>query len=404
MISVEEAQQIVIDQIPLGKKISLPLKEALGRVLAEEIYSPLDSPPFDASAMDGFALQHDQTLGASHAFPRSFKVTDLISCGHPPEKSLKAVESARIMTGGMIPQGATAVIRQEEVLQDSDGTISVTRSVQKGENIRRKGEEIQKGALAVEKNTLLTPGTIGFLASLGNSEIPVYQPPKIFIIPTGSELVGSLEELTAGKILESNSKSLWAALQPIHIQPTLSHPVPDIHKVLHAVIEVALTTHDMVVILGGVSVGLFDLAKEILEKLHVKSLFWQVSQKPGKPLFFGRQGPRFVFGLPGNPASSLTCFYEYVLPAIRKWMGYKNPFLKKEPARLSKPFLKKDPRTHFVRAIAENRENQLWVTPLTGQESHKMQAFAMANCFMIVPKEINELKTGEEVALHWLPQ
>ncbi len=172
---------------------------------------------------------------------------------------------------------------------------------------------------------------------------------------------------------------------------------------LFAIIEQAIKNYDLLLITGGVSVGTFDLVKEILEKLNVKTLFWQVAQKPGKPLYFGKCGSTLVFGLPGNPASSLVCFYEYVRPAILKWLGYQDCFLSQDRARLVNSFSKKEGRTHFIRARTEKKNGNFWVHVPEGQESHRMQSFAEANSFLVVPQEITELKEGEEVTIHWLP-
>jgi len=412
VITVEEAKQIVTSEIPKGPKITLPLQEASGRILAEDVFSLLDSPLFNASAMDGFAIHHEETYRASRAFPSYFKITGLVAAGDVPSKPLGKNEAIKVMTGAMIPQGATAVIPQEEVLpstttlegrQDRSATILITREVKEGEHLRRKGEEIKQGGLALSKNTHLTSGAIGFLASLGVLNVPVYAPPRIFILPTGSELVRDISEVTPGKIMESNSFCLSSAMSEMKIEPKISSPVPDVNKVLFAIIEQAIKNYDLLLITGGVSVGTFDLVKEILEKLNVKTLFWQVAQKPGKPLYFGKCGSTLVFGLPGNPASSLVCFYEYVRPAILKWLGYQDCFLSQDRARLVNSFSKKEGRTHFIRARTEKKNGNFWVHVPEGQESHRMQSFAEANSFLVVPQEITELKEGEEVTIHWLP-
>ena len=396
MISIEEAQQIVVGEVPTGPVVTVPLKEAWGRVLAKELQSPIDSPLFNASAMDGFAVS---------AHPSSvYKVVAFVAAGDKTEKILNAGEAARVMTGAMIPKGATAVIPQEEVLQAGDENILIADPVQPGLHIRNRGEEIRVGERVLSKNTPVTAGAAGFLASLGLLEIPVFAAPKISIFPTGSELVRHLSELQAGKIIESNSYALSSALSELKIIPHVSSPVSDTPKVMHAMLEAALNENDFVLITGGVSAGAFDHVKEILASLKVKTCFWKVAQKPGKPLYFGRKNNTFVFGLPGNPASSLVCFYEYVRPALFKWMGYPSVFLPNEKAKLSKPFSKKDERLHFVRARAFKTLEGLCIDPLEGQESHKMRAFARANCLMVVPQEAKSLQEGDEVEVHWLPE
>lgn len=403
MISVEEAQNIVVNEIPAGPVVKVSLKEARGRVVAKDVASPVDSPPFHSAAMDGFAIRHEETLGASPHSPAKLRVVGLVAAGDPADRPLVHGEAAWVMTGAMVPCGATAVIPQEEVLQDSDGVILVSNPVEQSRHIRFRGEEISAGGLALSRNSPVTAGTAGFLASLGVLEIPVFAPPKVFIFPTGSELVRHPSELGGGKIMESNSHALSAALSDLQITPRVVAPVPDIPKVIHAMLDVELEGHDFLLITGGISVGAFDYVKEILAKLKVKPCFWQVAQKPGKPLYFGRRNGTFVFGLPGNPSSSMVCFYEYVRPALLKWMGYEDCFLRKGAATLLSPFSKKEGRVHFVRGRAFFREEECFVEVLEGQESHKMQSFAKANCLLFVSAAERELKEGSRVTIHWLP-
>ncbi len=394
MISVEEAQQIVMNEVLSGPVVTLPLQDACGRVLAGELQSPIDSPLFDSSAMDGFAIAACDL--ARH------KVVGLVAAGNTIEKTLHRGEAMRVMTGAMLPQGTTAVIPQEEILKEEDGTILISSPVTQDLHIRRQGEEVRAGDLVLSKNTPITAGAAGFLSSLGILKIPVFTPPKILIFPTGSELVSHPSALQSGKIMESNSCSLSAALFPLNLVPRIVSPVPDIPKVMHAMLEVALSENDFVLITGGVSVGIFDHVKEILASLKVKTCFWKVAQKPGKPLYFGRKNNTFVFGLPGNPASSLVCFYEYVRPALLKWMGFPDCFLKKCEARLLKPFFKKEERVHFVRGKVFYKEGEWQVDPFEGQESHKMGSFAKANCLAVIPAAVKELKEGDAVVIHWL--
>lgn len=408
MITIEEAQKIILREIGRGPSLNVPLKEALSRILAAEVAAPIDSPLFNASAMDGFAIHHEETVKASREQPIAFRNAGLVAAGSIAAKKLECGEVIQIMTGAMIPSGATAVIPQEEAaFEKGDGKnparIFVFRPVAEGEHFRKKGEEIQKGETALPQGTRLTPGTLGFLASLGLESVPIYAPPKISILPTGSELVRGLSEITEGKIPESNSVALRAALQELNITPQVLSPVPDIARVLHAIIEVQLRQSDFLFITGGVSVGTFDLVKDILQSLGVKTLFWGVSQKPGKPLYFGKGKSAFVFGLPGNPVSSLVCYYEYLRPAILSWLGEGEIFLPAAKARLAEPFQKKEGRTHFLRAVAESRDGGWSVHIPGGQESHKMKSFLKSNCLAIIPQEVSELSGGSEVTIHWLP-
>ena len=240
------------------------------------------------------------------------------------------------------------------------------------------------------------------IASLGIHEVSVFAPPRIFIFSTGSELVSDAREIKPGKIFESNSFALQAALQDLHIEAKQTPPIVDTKKALRESLRKAEEESDFVFISGGVSVGSFDFVKEVLTEMEVETLFWGIAQKPGKPLFFGKRNRRFFFGLPGNRASTLVCYYEYLRPAILKWMGYETVEPLSEKGRLKENFFKKTGRVHFVRAIAQRNEKGLSVSPLSGQESHRMNSFATANCLMVVPKETERLQPGEEVTIHWI--
>ncbi|MBI4223792.1 MAG: molybdopterin molybdotransferase MoeA [Deltaproteobacteria bacterium] len=395
MITVAEAKQIVLEKTPPGPKTTLSLRKILGCVLAEDVFSPIDSPPFDSSAMDGFAIDHTEA-------PGHFKKSGTITAGEGVRKKIVKGECLEIMTGARIPEGATAVVPYEEAGQKEKEVI-VAGAVPDGAHIRREGEQLQRGELVLPAGARLRAGAVGFLASLGVLEVPVRRPPKVFVLPTGSELVSDSKDLREDKIFESNGLCLQTALQGIPAEVTVSHPLPDLPKILSGVLEDALRDYDMILISGGVSVGKHDYVKNVLEKFKVQTLFWGVAQKPGKPLYFGKKGETLVFGLPGNPASSLVCFYEYVRPAVFKWLGDLEPELKEAKAALAKSFIKKEGRTHFVRAFAQPQNGRWLVRPLEGQDSHFMKSFALANCLMIAPQDEDRIDEGEEVTIQWLP-
>ncbi|MBI4224391.1 MAG: molybdopterin molybdotransferase MoeA [Deltaproteobacteria bacterium] len=395
MITVEEAKKTVLEQTSLGSKTTLSLREALGCVLAEDIFSPIDSPPFDSSAMDGFAIDHTEA-------PGHFKKSGTITAGEGVRKKIVKGECLEIMTGGRIPEGATAVVPYEEAGQ-KEKEVRVAGAVPEGAQIRRRGEQLQRGELVLPAGARLRAGAVGFLASLGVLEVSVHRPPKVFILPTGSELVCTSKDLQDDKIFESNGLCLQTALQGIPAEVTVSRPVPDLPKILSGVLEVVLRDYDMILISGGVSVGKHDYVKNVLEKFKVQTLFWGVAQKPGKPLYFGKKGDTLVFGLPGNPASTLVCFYEYVRPAVLRWLGDPEPELKEAKAALAKTYDKKEGRTHFVRAFAHPQNGRWRVRPLEGQDSHFMKSFALANCLMVVPQGEDSIDEGEEVTIQWLP-
>lgn len=403
MITVTEAQRIVASQVPSGPKREIALREGRGLVLADTLLSPIDSPSFDSSAMDGFAVRRVDTEGAAKERPVALRVVETIAAGTVPTRRLSSRESARIMTGAMIPPGADGVIPQEEVVESGSDTISVSRSVARGENILRRGEELKRGEVALQRGAPLNPAAIGFLASLGIERVPVFAKPRVAIVPTGSELVQSFSEWSPGRVFESNSAALSAALRELSIESEIVPPVTDSEGDLKGVLGGLFETADFVLITGGVSVGRFDFVRGVLADLGVETLFWRVAQKPGKPLFFGRKEDRFVLGLPGNPASSLVCFYEYVRPALRRWLGFRELFLREGEARIEGEIRKKGGRTDFVRALAWEDGGALSVRPTGDQGSHRMGSFVDANCLMVLPSERTEYGSGDVVTIHWLP-
>lgn len=388
--------------VPRGMIVSSPIEKCLRRIVAKKIIAPFDFPLFAASAMDGYAIDSKDTAAASHQKPVSLKVLSKIFAGEAPSDSIHPGETIRIMTGAMIPSGATAVIPQEEVEKISSDTILIFRAIAKGENIRLQGEEIRRGERAISPFEIITPSVIGYLASLGIYEVPVFQEPKVALLPTGSELIRDSKDLEPGKIFESNSCALGAALKQMGLVPALFPPIADCRDELEEGIQKCLEGNDFTIISGGVSVGEKDYVRDILEELKVETLFWKVAQKPGKPLFLGKRENRFVFGLPGNPASSLVCFYEYVQPALLKWLGHPQIWPLSEVATLKKSISKKEGRTHFLRAQASREGGNLWVTPFSSQESHRMGSFAKANCLALFPLEAKELQKGEPIEIHWI--
>jgi len=274
--------------------------------------------------------------------------------------------------------------------------------VKLGENIRRKGEEIVTGAVALKKGTVLNPAALGFLASVGLKEVKVFDSPKVALLVTGNELVDSLDSIQPGQILESNSITLKAALANDGISVSFLEIVPDDPASLNQTIEQALSESDCLLVLGGVSVGNYDFTKEVLQKVGVKDLFWRVAQKPGKPLFFGQIGEKTVFGLPGNPASVLVCFYEYVRPHLREALGFSSP----SPSSLRANFIgktkKKEGLTYFARAQLRFNNSQPEVTLVEGQESFRMGSFAQANVLAVLPEGKNEICNGDKVEVHLL--
>lgn len=404
MISMTEAIKLILQHQKRGspKKTSLDL--AYRQVLAQDVFSPIDLPIFDASAMDGFAVRAGGTISATRDRPVHLEILEEIWAGKIPQKELTEKTCARIMTGAMLPRGTDAIVMQEEVIRD--GTkIRITTPVREGSHIRNCGEELSKGDLLLPKGTRLTPPVLGLLASVGIENFLIYPKPQVTIIPTGTELIRPGETLKPGEIYESNSHALRAALEEMTITPVVSPIIGDNRSELHDILSQALRDSTHVIVCGGVSVGDRDYNRNIFADCRVEQVFWKVAQKPGKPLFFGMRNATSVFGVPGNPASSLFCFYEYIRPALLKYMGYSNEslFLEKEKAILLDTVTKKKGKTYFIRGHAFEKLGKTYVKVLAKQGSHMLSSFAQANCLLVIEQDLEEAKPNDVATIHWLP-
>jgi len=390
MISVTQA----LEQINQTTKLLLPetkaLKDAFGAVLAANVYTPIDSPPFAQSAMDGYAV----SLGTKNG-TEGLAVQGIIAAGHKQENHLENDKAFRIFTGAPMPHGADTVLIQE-LITIFDGKIFWNAThAKKGANIRGQASQLAKGALAAPKGTKLGPGAIGFLASLGVTHVDVYRQPKIGILVTGDELVQPGNALHPGQIFESNGLTLQAALAEGGIAPTAIVHVADSQAETTSTLRNLIKTNDIVLVTGGISVGDFDFVHEALANNAVQQGFYKVAQKPGKPMYFGSKEHTLVFGLPGNPASVLTCFYVYVLPAIRKLRGQNFAANNMAVLPLQQSATKKDNLTQFMKARLTNTGVEL----LEGQESYKMHAFTAADALAILPAGRSEFALGDPISV-----
>ena len=386
MIQVEQALSIIAENSSTMPVQKIPVHKALGYILAETVYSPINMPPFRQSAMDGYAFIHSEK--------HQYDVVGISQAGDHDDVKLKENEAVRIFTGAFVPKNADTVVMQEHVLA-TENSILITNMPDKFTNVRAKGEQIIKEDVVFEANTLITPAAIGFLACLGITEIEVYKKPKVAILVTGNELIKAGKKLPKGKIYESNSIMLQAALQTIGIKKTKIYKVKDNLKATKKALKNILDKYDIVLISGGISVGDYDFVKEALLANGVEELFYKINQKPGKPMFFGSKKETLVFALPGNPASSLTNFYIYVYPAIKNKMGFSQTHLPKLVRKLNSGFINTSGKTLFLKALYDETN----VTILEGQSSAMLNTFAIANSLLIVPHDKESLKKGEQVTL-----
>ena len=391
MISILEAIQLVKNNsYPLLLSTIKPIEKAGGYQLFNDVISPLNMPPFRQSAMDGYAVCLHDSL--------AYTLIGEIKAGDSLQPHLKKGEAVRIFTGAPVPDTANAVVMQEKV-SVAGSKISLETQIPLNHINRLFAEQLKKDALALSKNTKLTPAAIGYLASLGIQNVIVFKKPTIAIVTTGNELVEPGQALTYGKIYESNSKMLQNALYNLKFYDVTIHKVEDDYNKTKAILESVITENDLVIISGGISVGDYDFVGKALEELKVEALFYKVKQKPGKPLFFGKKDKTLIFALPGNPAAALTCFYAYVYIALQKMMDNEDLELPRIQAKSLSKFVKNGDRPQYLKAIYNNGNIEI----LEGQSSAMLQTFAVSNALVYVPEEINKIEIGDLVDVVLLP-
>lgn len=393
MISVSEARACISSHVlPLPPRM-LPMSEACGLTLSEDVCSPLDLPAFRQSSMDGYAFSFD-----GHRDNVGLDVVGVVAAGDGRLPGLQAGQAARIFTGAPVPEGADTVVMQERCIV-TDGRLWLGDApVSKGDHVRPRGSEIKLGELALPKGTRLTPAAIGLLSGMGIIEVPACPPPSVCIIVTGNELQEPGTPLGPAQVYESNSHTLTAALQQMQIRKIHVVKVQDDAEQTTRILETALRDFDLILVNGGISVGEFDFTAQAAASCGVKQLFHRVRQKPGKPLYFGMKGDKVVFGLPGNPASVLTCFYEYVSLAL-SCMFPCNVGVERRKVPLASAFNKPAGLTHFLKGYYDGRTASI----LGAQESYRLRSFALANCLIVMDEEVTGCIAGEEVEIRLLP-
>jgi len=391
MISVKEAQDIVQQQSKALESIQLPLAQALDFVLSENVKAPISLPPFDSSAMDGYALRYIDGQTA-------FELMGEVQAGSNQAFDLKDGQAVRIFTGAMVPETANAVIMQE--LTEVNGTtVEVEGSITLGSNIRRKSEQIEANTIALDKGTLLTASGIGFLASMGIETVNVHRKPKISLLITGNELVQAGQALQPGQIYESNGLTLVSAIKSIGFGLQTYEMVKDDFDATREALRSQLEASEVIIVSGGISVGDYDFVGSALEEIGVAQYFYKIKQKPGKPLFFGGINEKLCFALPGNPASALSCFYNYVLPALRSLSGWAQPLLNRQKMICTTAFHKRGDRAQFLKAKIEDNTVRI----LEGQGSAMLHSFALANAMVYLDEASGSVKPGDEVEVILLP-
>ncbi len=378
---------------PARIREDVPLENALGRVLAEDIHANRDLPPYDISAMDGFALR-SADLGGGQA---ALAVIGDIKAGDHPTLTVGPGQCARIMTGAPIPAGADAVIRVEDSQVLDDGKIAFSISVKPGNDIRQRGEAMRDGTTVLFAGTEITPGVVGVLATVKCASVAVYRRPSVAILSTGDELEALEAPLDPLKIPESNSYAVMAQLQTLGLEPVRLGIATDDPEDLAAHLRRGLD-YDILLVSGGSSVGAHDHVRPTLEALDVNIHFWRVAIKPGHPLVFGTRGTTQVFGLPGNPVSSMVCVEEFVIPLVRHLTGHHHCFRETLAARLTHAVKHAPGRSEFIRVSLSPSADGGWQATSTGsQSSGDLSSMANADGLLVVPAESTGLAAGETV-------
>jgi molybdopterin molybdotransferase len=400
MISVEKARQTILAHFQQLDIEKVNILDALNRVAGEDILAVHHIPPADNSAMDGYAVRHMDTKSATKAKPVRLAIIEDIRAGIVSGKNLQRGEAARIMTGAIIPQGADAVVRQEDCLRDGQ-TVSICVTVKKDQDIRFAGEDVKKGELVIPRGTIIKPAVIGMLASLGYASIQVHQRPRVAIMATGDELVDIQVNPPRGKIVNSNSYALAAQVSACGGIPVMLGIAGDKKAELKKKLKKALNA-DLIISSGGVSVGDFDFVKDVMQEIGNSMYFWQVAMRPGKPLAFGAVEGVPLFGLPGNPVSVMVSFEQFVRPALLKMQGHSKIFRQTIKAVNAREFKKKAGIRHFIRAIIRKQKDKYIVSTTGEQGSGILQSMVLANGLIIIDEKTTLVKKGDLVNVQLL--
>ncbi|MDH6596703.1 molybdopterin molybdotransferase [Bacillus aerius] len=402
-IPVEEAVKKVHPFQKHGQVEWVPLKNSLGRWIAEDILADHDVPAFDRSPYDGFALRAEDTKEASSEHPVEFEVIDHIGAGIVSAKTIGPFQAIRIMTGAKIPKGANVVIMLEltkTFKKDGKSMMSLKRPLKKGDNISRQGEETLKGNVMIKKGSKVTPGVTAILATFGYAVVPVVKKPVIGIISTGTELLQVSDAMVDGKIRNSNLSMVYAQVLEAGGEPLDLGGVSDDFDQSYEAVKAALSKVDMLITTGGVSVGDFDFLPAIYEKLGADVLFNKVAMRPGSVTTVAAlPNGQLLYGLSGNPAACFVGFELFVKPIIYKWCLKENPFPVFAEAKLTHDFPKANPFTRFVRASLDFAGSQLSVTPTGLDKSSAVTSIAHADCFIVLPGGTRGFSAGDQVSV-----
>jgi molybdopterin molybdotransferase len=396
LLTVAQARDRILSRITVLDAQDTPLMEARGRVLADDVRSDRDVPPFTNSAMDGYAVRAVDTLSASAAAPVQLEVLGEIRAGVAPPTSVRPSTALRIMTGAVMPAGADAVVRIEDTVE-RNGRVEIRVAVEPDTSVRHAGSDIRRGDTVAERGRIVTPGLIGVLASSGRTTVKTIRRPRVTVLTTGDELRDAGEPLGPGQITNTNRYTLRAALEEAGAEVVDPGVARDVREDLVARLHAAART-DLIVSTGGVSMGAYDLVRALLEEQGAVD-FWQVALRPGKPLMVGTVEGRPLIGLPGNPVSSLVGVELFVRPAILKMQG-RADLERPRIVAITDVALSNPPHLEqYFRGVARRDGDRIRVRLTGDQGSHVLRSMADANCLVVVPQGTSEVGAGEPVEI-----
>ena len=400
MLSPATALDLVMRNIEVGPRQSVAHAEALGRVLASDIVSDLDLPPFANSAMDGYAVRVADLESASEQTPATLKLSETIGAGDVPQNIIEAGICAKIMTGAPLPHGAEAVIMREET-RESGGVVSFTSGAKIGQNVRRAGSDVARGETVLTAGTRVRAAEGAMLAALGRAQVEVYARPRVGIITTGEELVGVEATLQSGQIRDSNGPALRGLCLSVGAEIVAERHVGDAPDELRAVLDELAPHCDIILTSGGVSAGDFDPVRDVM-LADAEVIFWKVAMKPGKPIMLARYQKVPVFALPGNPVSVMVGWEEFARPAILKRGGARNLRRLEVSARLGETLSSPVGKTEFVRAHIESANGELVARVSGDQGSGRLSTMTRANALLVIGAEQTRLEAGTQVTARLL--
>lgn len=399
-MSVAEALEKVMADLPAPTAVAVPLMDALGAVLAEDVVADVDMPPFDKAAMDGYAVRADDVAST----PRALTVVDDIPAGKFPTIPVGRGEASRIMTGAPVPEGADAIVMVERTESPSPREVRILQSAKRGDHICRRGEDLRAGETVLRRGALIRPPEIAVLASVGQPSVSVCRPPAIAVMSTGDELVDIGARPGKGEIRNSNSYSVAAQVRAMGLSCEVLGVARDTVEAIRAMVRKGLATADVLILSGGVSAGEYDFVTDALREEGVECVLHQVMIKPGRPFYFGRRGEKRIFALPGNPVSTYVIFEVFVRPVLQRLRGVADDGARTFRARLRSGTTKPSDRLQFVPGRYAYADGAFVVDLLPWNGSADIVGLTRANALIVIPADHPPIAPGGIVDIRLMEQ